>query len=104
LLILLQLRIGGINTASGAFFGAIFFALFQLFGAHHVKFPGTHIAVLDAQYLLVAVGAFVISRDPNGLGGHIAELGEKLRGAWTSRQGTSDSTHAETPEPELAHV
>src|SRR3954470_3779467 len=92
LLILLQLRIGGINTASGAFFGAIFFALFQLAGAHHVELPLTNIKVIDLQYLLVALGAFAVSRDPNGLGGHIAELGEKLREAIAARRGTPGTT------------
>lgn len=106
LLILLQLRIGGINTASGAFLGAIFFALFQLANTHHLAFTfsGHHFAVYDLQYPLVALGAFAVSRDPNGLGGHIAELGEKLRNVFAVRRGTSGPTHAETPEPELAHV
>jgi branched-chain amino acid transport system permease protein len=104
LLILLQLRIGGINTATGAFFGAVFFALFQIAGAHHWHVPTTHISVLDLQYPLVALGAVAVSRDPNGLGGRIAELGDRLRAAMAARRGTPDPTHVDTPEPELAHV
>ena len=106
MLILLQLRIGGINTATGAFFGAMFFALFKLAGDHHlgVSVSSHRFALLDLQYVLVALGAFVVSRDPNGLGGRIATLAEQLRHALTMRRRPSDSAPAETPERELVHV
>src|SRR6185312_15694228 len=78
LLILLQLRIGGITTASGAFFGAMFFAMFKLAGAHHLGFGvgGHQFEILDLQYVLVALGGLAVSRDPNGLGGRIATAAE----------------------------
>lgn len=109
LLVLLQLRIGGIATASGAFFGGAFFALFQLAGAHNLAFTvfGHRFAVLDLQYVLVALGGLVVSRDPNGIGGRIAAAAEKLRQTRVVRRGRSGAAGrppAEIADPELAHV
>jgi branched-chain amino acid transport system permease protein len=111
LLVLLQLRIGGISTASGAFFGAMFFALFQLAGAHHLAVTvfGHRFEVLTLQYVLVALGALAVTRDPNGIGGHIATAGEQLRAMLADRKkappgSTPPSTQITEPATELAHV
>jgi branched-chain amino acid transport system permease protein len=108
LLFLLQLRVGGINTVTGAFLGAMFFALFQLAGIHHLGFGvgGHRFAVLDLQYVLVALAAVVVSRDPNGAGGRIAEASQQLRQALAARRTppTPSTPPSAGSEPELAHV
>jgi branched-chain amino acid transport system permease protein len=72
LIILLLVRIGGINTVSGAFLGAMFFAAFPIIQ--------THVAgVANLQYILTGVGAIALARDPNGLGRRVAELCEWAR-------------------------
>jgi branched-chain amino acid transport system permease protein len=72
LVVLLLARVGGINTATGAMFGAFTYALYPVLDAHVPKL-GT------AQYLLTGLAAISVGRDPNGFGGRIARLGEQLR-------------------------
>jgi branched-chain amino acid transport system permease protein len=72
LVILLLVRIGGINTISGAFLGAMFFAAFPIVQKH---FAG----VGNLQYMLTGLGAIALARDPNGLGRRVAELCEWAR-------------------------
>jgi hypothetical protein len=80
--------------------------MFNLANTHHVGFTafGHHFLLYDLQYVLVAVGAIAISRDPNGLGGRIATLAEQLRHAISMRKRPSGNAPAGTPERELAHV
>jgi branched-chain amino acid transport system permease protein len=73
LVILLLARVGGINTVTGALLGAFVFALFPVLQSH---FP----QLANLQYLLTGFAAISLGRDPNGLGGRIAEIGERLRG------------------------
>jgi branched-chain amino acid transport system permease protein len=72
LVILLLARIGGINTATGAFLGAFVFALFPVLQQHVPQ-------LANLQYLLTGLAAISIGRDPNGLGGKIAMLAERVR-------------------------
>jgi branched-chain amino acid transport system permease protein len=72
LVILLLVRIGGINTISGAFLGAMFFALFPVLQKYVPS-------LANLQYLLTGLGAIALARDPNGIGRRIAELCERVR-------------------------
>jgi branched-chain amino acid transport system permease protein len=105
LVILLQLRIGGIATATGAFVGAMFFAAFQLFGLHSAALTifGWHVNVTDLQLPLTGIAAIAISRDPQGIGGHVADVAEQLRSALARRRSTQTPTGS-VDEAELAHV
>ncbi|MBK5307998.1 MAG: ABC transporter permease [Frankiaceae bacterium] len=72
LTLLLVLRVGGINTVSGALFGGAVMASFPMLQEH---VPSNW----PLAYLLTGIAAVSIGRDPNGLGGRIAELAERLR-------------------------
>ena len=72
LLALLLARVGGINTATGVLLGAFVYALFPLFLPHLPSF-------MNNAFLLTGFAAVTVGRDPNGLGGRIAQLAEKLR-------------------------
>jgi len=72
LVILLLVRMGGINTASGALAGAFVYAV--AFPLLKSRYP--HLASL--QYLLTGLAAISIGRDPNGIGGRIAGAASKL--------------------------
>ena len=72
LVVLLLARVGGINTASGVFFGAFIFALFPTFLPY---LPDA----FSNQFLLTGIAAVSVGRDPNGMGGRIAQGAEKLR-------------------------
>ena len=79
LLILLLLRIGGINTVSGAFLGAMFFAAYPVIANNYPS-------LTNLQYLFVGLGAIVLARDPNGLGRRVAEFCETVRDLVKTRQ------------------
>ena len=108
LVILLQLRIGGINTVTGAFLGAMFFAMFKVLALHQVglTLAGHHFALGDLQYVLTGAAAIAVSRDPNGIGGHVADIAAKLRAAMKARRERPGTTPAGTTadEPELVHA
>jgi branched-chain amino acid transport system permease protein len=72
LTLLLILRVGGINTVTGALFGGIVLASFPMLQEH---VPSNW----PLAYLLTGIAAVSIGRDPNGLGGRVAELAERLR-------------------------
>lgn len=72
LVALLLARVGGINTASGVLVGAFTFALFPVFVPH---LP----SLIQNQFLLTGLAAVSVGRDPNGLGGRIAQAGELVR-------------------------
>ena len=79
LALLLALRIGGINTITGAIFGAFTIGLFpempQILGHFHVTLPDK----VQLTFLLTGISAVVIGRDPDGLGGQMSKLGLKIR-------------------------
>jgi branched-chain amino acid transport system permease protein len=106
LVVLLQLRVGGVNTATGALLGSMFFAFFQLFALHsvHTSLLGWHVKLADLQYPLTGLAAIAVSRDPNGIGGHIADAGERLRAAIARRRSPGTPAATRLDEPELAGV
>lgn len=71
-LLLLVLRIGGINTVTGALFGALVVSLFPVL---QDNVPG----LSNVAYLLTGLAALSVGRDPNGIGGRLSEAGEKRR-------------------------
>src|SRR3954453_14974414 len=72
LVMLLLARIGGINTATGAFVGASTLTVFAVLQPH---FP----QIGNLNYLLTGLAAISVGRDPNGVGGRIADGATKLR-------------------------
>lgn len=80
-LLLLVLRIGGINTVTGALFGALVVSLFPVL---QDNVPG----LANLSYLLTGLAALSVGRDPNGIGGRLSEAGERWRHA-----------RARTPDP-----
>ena len=79
LALLLALRIGGVNTVTGALFGALTVALFPTLQDHVPSIP-------NLSYLLTGIAAVSIGRDPDGFGGQISRLGERLRARAGQRQ------------------
>jgi branched-chain amino acid transport system permease protein len=73
LVVLLLARVGGINTATGALLGAATYTGFQIAQPHLPE----HIRQL--QYLFTGLAAISVGRDPNGIGGRLAALVERLR-------------------------
>jgi ABC-type branched-subunit amino acid transport system ATPase component/branched-subunit amino acid ABC-type transport system permease component len=72
LVILLLARIGGINTVTGVLLGAGLFSGFAILQQHL-----TGLAQIAA--LLTGLGAISLGRDPNGMGGRVAEVATALR-------------------------
>ncbi|HMC72586.1 MAG TPA: branched-chain amino acid ABC transporter permease, partial [Mycobacteriales bacterium] len=72
LVVLLLARVGGINTAMGALIGAFVFALFPVLHDHIPQLG-------NLQFLLTGLAAISVGRDPNGIGGRIVALGQRLR-------------------------
>src|SRR3954453_7743858 len=87
LVALLLARIGGINTATGVLLGAFTFALFPTFLPYLPSF-------LQNQFLLTGIAAVSVGRDPNGIGGRIAQGAEWVRDAVGMRR----------PQPSVAAV
>jgi branched-chain amino acid transport system permease protein len=75
LALLLALRIGGINTITGAFFGALTIAMFPVVKEHIHGLPDN----LQLDFLLTGLAALSVGRDPDGVGGQVSKLGAKLR-------------------------
>jgi branched-chain amino acid transport system permease protein len=75
LALLLALRIGGINTITGALFGAFTIAMFPVVKEHIHGLPDN----LQLDFLLTGLAALSIGRDPDGVGGQLSKLGAKLR-------------------------
>jgi branched-chain amino acid transport system permease protein len=73
LVILLLARVGGINTATGALLGASTLTAFQVAQPHLPTWVG------QLQYTLTGLAAISVGRDPNGFGGRIARLIERVR-------------------------
>ncbi|MCW2601196.1 MAG: hypothetical protein JWM02_3025 [Frankiales bacterium] len=74
LLLLLLATLGGLYTVSGAFLAAMFYALFPVL---QNRYPGLG----QVSYLLTGLGALSLGRNRYGMGGQLADLGERLR-AW----------------------
>jgi branched-chain amino acid transport system permease protein len=72
LTLILLLLIGGRNTVSGAFLGAMGFALFPVLQSHWHSLS-------SLQYLLTGFAAVSIGINPNGIGGQISAAGNWLR-------------------------
>jgi branched-chain amino acid transport system permease protein len=72
LVMLLIVRVGGINTATGALFGAFTYAVYQGYLPHLPH-------LLQNAYLLTGLAAISVGRDPNGFGGRVAQIAERLR-------------------------
>jgi branched-chain amino acid transport system permease protein len=72
LVALLLARVGGINTATGVLLGAFTFALFPIFVPHLPH-------ILHNQFLLTGIAAISVGRDPNGIGGRIAQAAALIR-------------------------
>src|SRR3954454_8530830 len=104
LLLLLTLRIGGVNTVTGALFGAFTVAMFPLLQEHVPQLP-------QLAYLMTGLAAVSVGRDPNGLGGQVSKAGERLRAVFARGSGPmppaqvrSESALPELEESRLAGV
>lgn len=86
LTLLLLARVGGINTVTGVLLGAMFFSGFTILQEHVVW-----LAKANIQYLLTGVAAVSLGRDPNGLGGRVAEAASAVRLRWESRRPRSEA-------------
>ncbi len=97
LLLLLSLRIGGVNTVTGALVGAFFVATSPKLQELLPQLPA-------AAYLLTGLAAISIGRDPNGIGGQVSTLGARLRAGRTRVSDAPRPTTTRTPgeEPSLA--
>jgi branched-chain amino acid transport system permease protein len=72
--VLLLLLIGGRNTVVGALLGGMFLAVASpIIQQHFPSFP-------NLQYLMTGVGAVTIGRNPDGIGGLVAQAADALRG------------------------
>jgi branched-chain amino acid transport system permease protein len=80
LTLILLLLIGGRNTVSGAFLGAMGFALFPVLQSHWHSLS-------SLQYLLTGFAAVSIGINPNGVGGQMAAAGAWIRAALGARDG-----------------
>ena len=96
LTMLLILRVGGINTVTGALFGGVVLASFPLLQEH---VPSNW----PLSYLLTGLAAVSIGRDPNGIGGRVAEAAERLRARRTP-PGDSLAAHRSRDDLELEEV
>ena len=70
--LLLLATLGGLYTVSGAFVAAMSYALFPVLQA---RAPGLG----QVSYLMTGLGALTLGRNRYGLGGQLAEAGERLR-------------------------
>jgi branched-chain amino acid transport system permease protein len=96
LMLLLALRIGGVNTVVGALFGATAVALFPSIQDQFPQIP-------QLAFLLTGLAAISIGRDPDGVGGQVSRLGERLRARGAART-PQQTEHAESTAREEAFV
>ncbi len=97
LTLLLVLRIGGINTVTGALFGGVVLASFPILQEHVPSVPALN-------YLLTGIAAVSIGRDPNGLGGRIGEIAERLRAGRGAPPGSRAAERPSVDALELEEV
>jgi branched-chain amino acid transport system permease protein len=88
--LVLALRVGGVNTVTGALFGALSVALFP-------KFQDLVPSNVNLAYLLTGLAAVSIGRDPDGFGGQVSKLGARLR----AMRGTPPASPSAPPVVEL---
>jgi branched-chain amino acid transport system permease protein len=90
LTVLLLARVGGVNTASGAFLGAASLTVFAVVAQHdpHHLFGHTFY-VSSLQYLLTGMAAVSVGRDPNGVAGRFTDIIEQFRAAGTRKPALS---------------
>ena len=87
LVVLLLVTLGGASMVSGAFAGAVTYALFPVIQ--------THIPSLsDAGYLLTGLGAISIGRNPDGTVGSIAKAFDRWRDEPVRSVGSLDTAPA----------
>jgi branched-chain amino acid transport system permease protein len=105
LVILLLARVGGINTATGALLGATTLTAFQVAQPHLPIWAG------QLQYTLTGLAAISVGRSPNGFGGRIAKLIQRLHPAADELPAALDSGSPNNvgsvffaEEQELAHA
>jgi branched-chain amino acid transport system permease protein len=75
LALLLALRVGGINTITGAMFGALVIGITPVLKEHLTFLPDK----VQLDYLFTGLAAVSIGRDPDGLGGQVSKLGHWIR-------------------------
>lgn len=78
LILLLTITLGGIDTVSGAFAAAMFFALQPVLQKH--------IHINNLQFLLVGLGAVSLGRNQGGMAGQISDAVDQIR-ALAARMG-----------------
>jgi branched-chain amino acid transport system permease protein len=91
LALLLALRVGGINTITGALFGAFTIAMFPEIKNHLPDLPDK----VQLQFLLTGLAALSIGRDPDGFGGQLSKLGALVRGRLAPPASTARPTERE---------
>jgi branched-chain amino acid transport system permease protein len=84
LALLLSLRIGGVNTVTGALFGAFTIALFPTL---QDMVPQR----VQLAYLLTGIAAISVGRDPDGVGGQVSNAGAYLRARFAPARTTPPS-------------
>ncbi len=100
--LLLALRVGGVNTVTGALLGALFVALFP-------KFQSLVPSNIQLAYLLTGIAAISVGRDPDGVGGQVSKVGAKLRALRgspppRSPKGPTGPTRPELEEAQLVRT
>lgn len=70
--LLLLATLGGLYTITGAFLAATFYALFPVLSAHYPSLG-------QVQFLFTGAGALALGRNRYGMGGQIAQAGQRLR-------------------------
>ncbi|MCW2670930.1 MAG: amino acid/amide transporter rane protein 2, family / amino acid/amide transporter [Frankiales bacterium] len=98
LALLLAVRVGGINTITGAVFGSLTITMFPEIQKHVHGLPDK----LQLAYLLTGLAAVSVGRDPDGLGGQFSRLGHHLRGLRTPPS-SSPTGIPELEEARLVH-
>jgi branched-chain amino acid transport system permease protein len=96
LALLLSLRIGGVSTVTGALFGALAVSLFPTLQDHVPSIP-------QLSYLLTGLAAVSIGRDPDGFGGQVSRLGERIRARAARREPELPAGLEEVEEGVLVH-
>ena len=88
---LLALRVGGVNTVTGALFGAATIALFP-------PFQDLVPARVQLSFLLTGLAAISIGRDPDGFGGQVSKAGARLRALSSRQRPNASELPATNPE------
>ena len=93
LVLLLSLRIGGVNTVTGALFGATFVAIFPLVQDQFPSLPAL-------SFLVTGLAAISVGRDPDGVGGQVSKLGARWRARRPAPPPTTTEPRATAQEEE----